>query len=187
MRILGSDMRILGIDPGSTATGFGIVERADGGLRHVAHGTIRPPRGVSMAGRLQALYTGISEVVQLHEPTTAVVERVFMGEHARSALVLGQARGAVLVALGGAALEVVELSPREVKQAVTGWGAADKQQVQRMVASLLQLESPPGQDAADALALAMCRGQIGRLAELGVAGRSRRRTRRLRLPAEPLP
>ncbi len=165
-------MRILGIDPGSTVTGYGVVEREGSALIHVAHGTLRPPRGESVAARLAWIQHGIAEVVAQHVPAAAAIERVFVRpENPRSALVLGQARGVALAALGAAGLEVDELTPQEVKSAVAGTGAASKDQVQRMVQRLLALEKVPAQDAADALAIAICRVHRGRLA--GLPARSR--------------
>ena len=171
-------MRILGIDPGSVATGWGLVEVVDGTVRHVAHGTVRPPRGGSLATRLAFLQTGLGEVIGSYEPGRAVVERVFVSRNPRSALVLGHARGAVLAALGGARIAVDELSAREIKQAVVGTGSASKSQVQEMVTKLLALRAKPASDAADALAAAISAAHRGRLPALGVVARRRRPTRR---------
>jgi crossover junction endodeoxyribonuclease RuvC len=168
-------MRILGIDPGSVATGYGVIERVEGELRHVAHGTLRPPRGATLAARLSVLHDAIAAVVRDHDPDRAVVEQVFVAANPRTALVLGQARGAALVALGSAGLIVSELSAREVKQAVVGSGAATKFQVKSMVRRLLSLEVDPASDAADALAVAICSAHEGALA--GLPRRSRRRRR----------
>jgi crossover junction endodeoxyribonuclease RuvC len=174
-------MRIIGVDPGSTATGYGIVEFAGGRLSHVTHGIVRPRRGEALAGRLATIYGGLVEVTSQHEVELAVVERVFMASNARSALVLGQARGAALAALASAGLEVAELSAREVKKAVAGTGAAGKAQVQAMVMRLLDLPTPPPTDAADALAVAICQAHAGRLVGLGV-GRRRRGLRSAGVP-----
>ncbi len=168
-------MRILGVDPGSNATGYGVVERRDGRLHHVAHGVIRPPSGVELSVRLAHIYAAVGQVVASARPDLAAVERVFVAASPRSALVLGQARGAVLASLGAAGLEVAELSAREVKQAVVGTGGARKAQVQTMVTRLLCLEQEPASDAADALAIALCQAQIGRLAGLGATSSRRRR------------
>lgn len=171
-------MRILGIDPGSVATGWGLVDVVDGDVCHVAHGTLRPPRGLLLPARLAHLHAGLREVIGLYTPELAVVERVFVSRNPRSALVLGQARGTLLAALGEAAIGVDELAAREIKQAVVGSGAAAKKQVQAMVAGLLGLEIRPGSDAADALAAAICAAHRRRLASLGVVSRSRRGGRR---------
>ena len=174
----GAPLRILGVDPGSNATGFGVVERAGGRLVHVAHGTLRPPRTRGLAGRLHCLHQAIGEVIAQHLPDVASVEQVFVAASPRAALVLGQARGAVLAALGEAGLTVHEYAPAQIKSAVTGNGRAAKLQVQRMVRSLLALSDTPAADASDALAAAICCAQMGRLASLGVPARSRRRARR---------
>ena len=176
-------MRILGIDPGSATTGYGVVTRERGEIAHVAHGTIQPRKGASLPERLAAIQRGLRDVIEEYEPDSAVVERVFVSVNVRSALVLGQTRGAILAALGAAGLPVDELSAREVKKAIVGTGAADKTQIQAMVVRLLALESAPVADAADALAAAICRAQMGRLTGLGIAPRSRRRRRLAAPPA----
>jgi crossover junction endodeoxyribonuclease RuvC len=168
-------MRILGIDPGSRATGYGVVESRDGRLAWVDHGTIRPGSGLALAPRLAHIHRGVLAVAERHRPDIAAVELVFTALNPRSALVLGQARGAALTALGALGIEVAELAAREVKQAVVGTGAADKSQVQAMVMRLLSLEKSPPSDAADALAVAICQANAGRLKALGVRSRSSRR------------
>ncbi len=172
-------MRILGIDPGSVTTGWGVVisDRASGTLVHVAHGTLRPPRAASLPARLAHIHRGLSEMIERLEPELAAIERVFLARNPHSALVLGQARGAAMAVLGAAGLEVEEVAAREVKQSLVGSGAADKTQIQRAVADSLKLPSPPPQDAADALAVAICAAHRGRLAKLGVRRRSTRRSR----------
>jgi crossover junction endodeoxyribonuclease RuvC len=141
----------------------------------VAHGTLRP-RGATPELRLHQLHELVRDVVRHHEPDAAAVERVFVAHSPRSALVLGQARGAVLAALGGLALGVTEYAPAEIKQAVTGSGRADKRQVAVMVRRLLCLARIPESDhAADALAAAIGHAQAGALRALGVASRRPRR------------
>jgi crossover junction endodeoxyribonuclease RuvC len=175
-------MRILGIDPGSTATGFGVVDWEAGRLRHVAHGTLRPRRGDAIAQRLHFLHDGVARVVRDHEPEVAVVEQVFVAVSPRSALVLGQARGAALAAIAAGGTPVVEYTPLRIKQSVTGSGRAAKRQVQTMVRRLLGLERLPASDAADALAAAICHAHAGRLAPLASpAPRPRSRGRGLRV------
>ena len=159
-------MRILGIDPGSLVTGYGVVERRGADVCHVAHGTLRPPRAATLAARLAAIHEGVRQVIAAHRPDRVVVEQVFVRSNARAALVLGQARGVALAAAAAAGLAVEELSPQEVKRAVVGHGAARKAQVQRMVQRLLRLQSVPAQDAADALAAAICRAHQGALVAL---------------------
>jgi crossover junction endodeoxyribonuclease RuvC len=159
-------MRILGIDPGSSVTGYGVVERLPAGVVHRAHGTLRPARSQPLAVRLAAIQLGLSEIIEAQRPHVAVVEQVFVSASVRSALVLGHARGVALAAVAGAGLPVEELTAREIKLAVVGTGAAAKAQVQTMVQCLLGLERPPAQDAADALAAALCRAHQGVLAGL---------------------
>jgi len=174
-------MRILGVDPGSTVTGFGVVERRSAGSRdfiHVAHGTLRAPKGADLGQRLEFIRSRLCEVIAEHAPDVAVVERVFVSTNVRSALVLGHARGVVMAALASGGLPIEEVSAREVKKAVTGTGNADKLAVKTMVTRLLSLEKPPPSDAADALAIALHRAQSGRLAGLGMRTRTRPRRRR---------
>lgn len=172
----GGAMRILGVDPGSSATGYGVVEFTGGRLTHVAHGVLRTRREDSLAARLADIHGRLVGVVEAYGADVAAVEKVFLASNPRSALVLGQARGAVMAALAGSGLEVAEISAREVKKAVVGTGGAGKPQVQAMVARLLDLSERPPTDAADALAVAICQAHGGRLAGLGV-GRRRRSLR----------
>jgi len=162
-------LRVLGIDPGSLVTGYGVVERRGAEVHHVAHGTLRPPRTAALASRLAAIQAGVASVIGAHRPDLVVVEQVFVAANARAALVLGQARGVALAAAAAAGLLVEELSPAQVKQAVVGNGAAQKLQVQRMVQRLLGLAALPAQDAADALAAALCRAHQSALLTLGAA------------------
>ncbi len=148
-------MRVLGIDPGSRRTGFGVIDAGGTGLRYVASGRVEA-EGDDLGRRLQTLYDGLAEVIRRHRPEVAVVEQVFVARNPRSALVLGQARGSVLCAAARAGLPVVEYSPAAVKLAVVGRGRADKLQVQHMVRHLLGLPGSPQADAADALACAIC-------------------------------
>ncbi len=171
-------MRILGVDPGSNATGFGLIEGGGGRVRHLRHGVLRPPAGAALAVRLRSLYVGLLEVLEETKPDVAVVERVFLATNPHSALVLGQARGALLASIGAAGVEVHELAAREAKKSVTGSGAAGKDQIQDMVTRLLVLDRRPPTDAADALALALTFAQAGRLAGLSVRGSARRRNHR---------
>jgi crossover junction endodeoxyribonuclease RuvC len=175
-------MRVLGVDPGSSATGYGLVVRDGGSIRHLDHGVLRPPGAASLAERLGFLHDRLLELVRRSSPDVAVVERVFLASNPRSALILGQARGAILAGLGEARVPVSELAARQVKKAVTGSGAADKSQIQAMVGRLLALEVVPPTDAADALALAIGYAQAGPLAELASRGRRRGPSRRRRAP-----
>jgi len=151
-------------------------------LIHVAHGTIRPPRGIEMSQRLAVISRELEQVVERYRPDRGAIERVFVAASPRAALVLGQARGVALAALGRAGIPVAELAAREIKKAVVGTGRATKLQVQTMVAELLDLATPPASDAADALAGAICNANANRLVELGVVSRrgGRARSRRSR-------
>lgn len=151
----GATIRILGIDPGSQATGFGIVDWQDGDARYVASGAIRT-RGEEFPPRLRQIFDGVQELVRQYGPHEVAIERVFMHRNADSALKLGQARGAAICAAftGGSSLH--EYAPREVKLAIVGQGGALKEQVQLMVKSLLKLQGELGPDAADAIGLALC-------------------------------
>jgi crossover junction endodeoxyribonuclease RuvC len=171
-------MRILGVDPGSSATGFGLIEREGSRVRHLRHGVLRPPAGTDLALRLRFLYAGLLEILDESTPDVAVVERVFLATNPRSALVLGQARGALMASIGMSGIAVHELAAREVKKSVTGTGAADKTQIQSMVVRLLALDAKPPTDAADALALALTYAQAGPLAGLALRGAGRRRSHR---------
>jgi crossover junction endodeoxyribonuclease RuvC len=177
-------MRILGVDPGSAVTGFGVIERQPGGIVHVAHGTLRP-RGDSLAARLGQLHRNLREIVARYEPDVAAVEQVFVAVSPRSALVLGQARGAILAALSESGLTVCEYAASQTKQAVTGSGRATKPQMQKMVQRLLALDRKPATDACDALSAAVCHAQSFRLRETGVVPRRRVRGRGLRFAVKP--
>lgn len=148
---------ILGIDPGSRITGFGLIAMNGRKMEYVASGCIRVKDGI-LSDRLNQIFDCISEVVQEYKPTEAAIEQVFMSKNADSALKLGQARGAAMVAMAQHALVVAEYSARQIKQAVVGTGGADKTQVQHMVTSLLGLNQSPQADAADGLAVAICHG-----------------------------
>ncbi len=148
--------RILGIDPGSRITGYGLIEIDRGRLRYVVCGTIKTNQKAPFAHRLNEIFEGINEVIQLHRPAVAAVEDVFLATNPRSALKLGHARGAAVVAATQNGLEVFDYSPRQVKQAVVGYGQAEKGQVQHMIRALLGLSASPSADAADALAVAIC-------------------------------
>ena len=155
--------RILGIDPGSRITGYGVIESARGRLRFVSCGVIRTTPRSPFAHRLNEIFDGINEVVQLHGPEIAAVEDVFLSNNPRSALKLGQARGAAIVAVMQNGLAVRDYSARMIKQAVVGYGQAEKIQVQHMVRILLGLSASPSADAADALAVAICHANTLRI------------------------
>jgi len=150
-------MRVLGIDPGIAITGYGVVEEIDGDLHAVTFGVIRTPAGEPLPQRLQAVYQGVRALATEWQASTASVEELFFSRNVRTAMTVGQARGVTLLALADAGLRVFEYTPMTVKQAVTGYGNADKRQMQEMVRLLLSLGEPPRpDDAADALAVAIC-------------------------------
>lgn len=147
-------MMILGIDPGSRITGYGVLDVGGPMPRYVASGCIRL-QGDDLAQRLAQAYAGISELIALHRPGEFAIEQVFMSKNADSALKLGQARGTAIVCAANHGLPVSEYGPRQIKQAVTGTGSASKSQVQHMVVAILGLDGTPQADAADALAIAL--------------------------------
>ncbi len=162
--------RILGIDPGSRVTGFGVIDSDGRRSVHVAHGAIAAGSG-ELPERLGRIFSRVLEVVEVHRPAVLAIEDVFMARNAASALKLGQARGAAICAGVSGGLRVSEYSPREIKQAVVGTGAADKAQVQHMIRALLRLREPLPADAADALAVALCHAHTASsLARIGRAG-----------------
>lgn len=148
---------ILGIDPGSRLTGYGVIRQHGGKFEYIASGCIRMTL-TEMPDRLKQIFDGVSQIIQQTQPTVFAIEQVFMARNPDSALKLGQARGAAIVAAKFAGLDVYEYSARQVKQSVVGTGAAAKEQVQHMVKSLLKLPANPQADAADALAVALCHG-----------------------------
>jgi crossover junction endodeoxyribonuclease RuvC len=158
-----SRLRVIGVDPGSQATGYGVIDRVGSELCWVAHGVLRPSRSAALSARLAALVQQLGQVIAQYAPDVASVEDVFVAASPRSALVLGQARGAALAALGAAAIPLSQYAPARIKQAVAGNGRAGKEQMQRMVKRTLALASAPSADAADALAAAICHARAGPL------------------------
>jgi crossover junction endodeoxyribonuclease RuvC len=148
--------RILGIDPGSRATGYGVIAKKGNRLYYVTCGVIRLGDKYAFSDRLKVIFDSLCEVIATHKPTVAAVEDVFVAANPRTALKLGHARGVAVMAALHNGLKVYDYTPRLVKQAVVGYGNADKHQVQQMVRVLLQLSASPSADAADALAVAMC-------------------------------
>jgi crossover junction endodeoxyribonuclease RuvC len=151
-------MIVLGIDPGTATTGFGLLlEHEDGSLSVIDYGVILTPANDPMPERLMALHRKLQEIILLHHPNSGAVEKLFFQRNVKTALSVGQARGVVLLSMAEAGMEIAEYTPMEVKQAVAGYGGADKNQVQQMVRALLDLnEIPHPDDAADALAIAIC-------------------------------
>lgn len=146
---------ILGIDPGSRITGYGVIDATSNKQRYISSGSIRVAKG-SFSEQLKQIYTGISELITLYHPEEAAIEQVFVHANVNSALKLGQARGAAIVAMAQDGISIAEYSARQVKQAVVGYGNAEKTQVQHMVKLLLKLQNELQADEADALAIAIC-------------------------------
>ena len=150
-------MIVLGIDPGTALTGFGVVERDGSRLRAIEYGTVETHVGTSDGERLVAIHSGVRDLIAKHHPALVAVERIFFSRNVQTAFSVGQARGVVLLAAAEARLPIYEYTPNEVKIAVTGYGRATKEQVQRMVGTVLGLATIPApDDAADALAVAIC-------------------------------
>jgi crossover junction endodeoxyribonuclease RuvC len=161
---------VLGIDPGTAITGYGLVREDETGLILVDYGVVTTPSGQPLPGRLQTIYQGLTDTIRRHQPEVAAVEELFFSRNVRTALSVGHARGVTLLALADAGLPIYEYKPLEVKQAIAGYGGADKRQVQEMVRMLLELDGvPQPDDAADAVAVAMCHIHSARMASL-VAG-----------------
>ncbi|GHF97559.1 crossover junction endodeoxyribonuclease RuvC [Thalassotalea marina] len=148
---------ILGIDPGSRLTGYGVIHQEGHKFTYLGSGCIKAiAAGDALGDRLQTIYAGVSEIIVQFKPTMFAIEQVFMAKNPDSALKLGQARGVAIVAAANANLPIAEYSARQIKQSVVGTGSADKTQVQHMVKSILKLPATPQADAADALAVALC-------------------------------
>ena len=160
-------MKVLGIDPGTAACGYGIVHESDGRLRATCYGWWRTSPRERVDQRLLTIFAGVSELISRHAPAAVALEESYVGADARIALSVGQARGAVVVAAASAGLDCVEYAPSSVKQAVCGYGRAEKPQVQRMVKAILGLQAlPTPNHAADALAVAICHALAPPLLEL---------------------
>jgi len=158
---------VLGIDPGTAITGYGLVREDEAGLTLVDCGVITTAAGRPLPERLQAIYQGLAAVAREHQPQQAAVEELFFSRNVRTALSVGHARGVVLLALADAGLAIHEYKPLEIKQAITGYGGAGKQQVQEMVRLLLNLDTvPEPDDAADAVAVAVCHIHSARMMAL---------------------
>ena len=160
-------MLVLGIDPGTAITGYGLVREDEAGLTLVDYGVITTAAGRPLPERLQAIYQGLADVAREHQPQQAAVEELFFSRNVRTALSVGHARGVTLLALADAGLAIHEYKPQEIKQAITGYGGAGKQQVQEMVRLLLNLDAvPEPDDAADAVAVAVCHIHSARMKAL---------------------
>ncbi len=162
-------MLVVGIDPGIATTGYGFVRDSNNGIQLVTYGVIATSPGLSSAQRLSSLYRDLDQILTLHQPQSGAVEKLFFQKNVTTAISVGQARGVALLALAQHQIDVFEYTPLEVKQAVTGYGGADKKQIQQMVKAVLQMEDiPRPDDAADALAIAICHLHSARLNRLHV-------------------
>jgi len=160
-------MLILGLDPGTATTGYGLVREVEGELAVVEYGAITTPAQLAPAERLRQIYQELSAIIARHAPAAVAVEKLFFSRNVRTAMAVGQARGVALLAAANAGLPVYEYTPSEVKQAITGYGGARKAQVQQMVQLLLELEEVPRpDDVADAIAVAVCHLYSARLMDL---------------------
>ena len=157
---------ILGIDPGSRITGYGLVKEINRRIEYIDSGCIRTDPKGELSQKLLQIYDGICELMDHYSPEEVAIEQVFMHQNPNSALKLGHARGVAMVAAASHRVKVSEYSARAIKQTVVGYGAAEKDQVSQMVVHLLMLNNPPQKDAADALALAICHAQSLRFREL---------------------
>lgn len=162
-------MAVIGIDPGTATTGFGFVEELpDGSIRLIDYGVISTDSNDPADRRLHSLYSQLSSMIRVQQPENAAVEKLYFQKNVRTALAVGQARGVILLALFEAGIPFFEYNPMEIKLSVAGYGRADKKQVQQMVQTLLALkELPRPDDAADALAVAICHIHSRRMIELG--------------------
>jgi crossover junction endodeoxyribonuclease RuvC len=150
-------VKVIGIDPGTASCGYGIVHESDGRLKAIDHGSWTTPAAERLELRLKTIYDGVAELIEAHLPDAVAVEESYVGADARTALSVGQARGAVMVAAANAGVECAEYPPARVKQVVCGYGRAEKQQVQKMVKAILSLHAlPTPTHASDALAVAIC-------------------------------
>jgi crossover junction endodeoxyribonuclease RuvC len=159
-------VKVVGIDPGTAACGYGIVHENDGRLQALAHGSWTTPPRERLELRLKTIYEGVAALIEAYEPDAVVLEESYVGADARIALSVGQARGAVLVACAVAGVDCAEYAPARVKQAVCGYGRAEKGQVQRMVKMLLHTRDQMSSHASDALAVAICHVLASPLARL---------------------
>jgi len=149
--------RIIGVDPGLNTTGFGIIDEKKGQISLIAYGIIKPPNKESLPNRLEYLNSHMKELLKKFDPITMAIEDTFHSINVKSALLLGQARGALLLAAASVGIPSASYAPRKVKQSITGNGAADKKQLQYMVQQILKMDKPPSPlDVSDALAIALC-------------------------------
>ena len=164
-------MLILGVDPGTAITGYGLVEQQGQRLVPLSYGVIRTNAGCPLVDRLKNIYDAMSDLIREYQPAVMVVEELFFNKNTRTALAVGQARGVILLAAANQGLKIAEFTPLQVKMAVVGYGRAEKIQVQEMVRVILKLKAiPKPDDAADALAIAICYAHSWRQAGLAIGG-----------------
>jgi crossover junction endodeoxyribonuclease RuvC len=149
-------MLVLGVDPGSRVTGYGLVKKTGGNLTCIHFGTIRPPTNIPFYGRIYEIFQAMAEIMAAHRPEEMAIEDVFFAKNVKSSLKLGHARGAVLIAAVQCGIKIYDYTPLEIKNAVVGYGRAPKDQVRSMVEVILRLKESPDLDASDALATAVC-------------------------------
>ena len=164
-------MRILGVDPGTRHTGYGVIDVVSGKLRHVTHGVISTASKADLWVRIHAIHVEISSIVGETRPDDLAIEKCFVSKNVSSALKLGHTRGAIIVACMSAGMRVHEYAPTEIKSAVTGYGRAEKDQVAQVVQTILGLGKRPASDAADALAAAICHSHGANLRQRMVEAR----------------
>jgi crossover junction endodeoxyribonuclease RuvC len=152
----GKEKIILGLDPGIADTGYGVISEANGVLTVLAYGSIKTPKGEELSRRLSFLHQQLLKLIDQYQPQTAVVEKLFFCTNIKTAMTVGQARGVILLSLTNKGITIIEPTPLQVKQGITGYGKADKRQVQQMLKNILKLKTiPQPDDAADALAMAI--------------------------------
>ena len=161
-------LRIIGIDPGSRITGYGIVEKRGSSFVHIDNGCLTTRAGDPMPRRLEQIYSGLTEILAKYRPDAAAVEEIFFAKNVASSLKLGEARGVAMLASVQSKIAVFEYATREVKQALTGYGQATKDQIQKMVKAMLKLPEVAQEDASDALAVAICHLQSYKMRQVAV-------------------
>ncbi len=160
-------MRIIGIDPGYAIMGYGIIDRNGNRFTPVGHGCVTTDKALSMPDRLKSLYEGLMEVIVTYQPQEASIEQLFFNTNTTTAIQVGQARGVAILACANSGLSVFEYTPLQIKTSITGYGRAQKEQMQSMIKMLLDLaQIPKPDDAADALAAALCHGYCGQAKKL---------------------
>ncbi len=157
-------MRVLGFDPGTATTGYGVVQSKGNKLTHIAHGTIDTPPHTHFAKRLKTIYEEATRLLELHQPDAVAIEKLFFKQNVTTGITVAQARGVLALAAEQAGVPIGEFSPTQAKMAITGYGKADKKQMQEMIKILLNLDTiPRPDDAADALGIAICQAHAGKV------------------------